>query len=77
MMKQPLIPAMMAVHQTGNRLIPYASAMLPVRRDFVFCPVSRDLLVDAGQKGTTVGSLMDSASSCCMITEHSALLRHR
>jgi hypothetical protein len=31
-----LPPAVIAVHQTGNRFIPYASAMLPIRRGYYF-----------------------------------------
>ena len=52
--RQHVTPAMMAVHQTtgGNRYIPYASAMLPIRRGFVFRPVPQDLSGDYG--GATV-----------------------
>jgi hypothetical protein len=44
MTKERVIPAMIAVHQIlpSHRFIPYASAMLPVRRGFVFRPVPQD-----------------------------------
>jgi hypothetical protein len=35
-MMERVAPAMIAVHQTPNRFIPYASAMLPIPRGFVF-----------------------------------------
>jgi len=38
MMGVRVAPAMIAVNQTSNRRIPYASAMLPVRKGFVFRP---------------------------------------
>jgi hypothetical protein len=47
-------PAMMAVHQTTNRYIPYASAMLPIRRGFGFCATPHLLSADPGHKGATV-----------------------
>jgi hypothetical protein len=46
--------ATMAVHQTSNRYIPYASAMLPVRRDFFFRSDPGQLSADPGHKGATV-----------------------
>jgi len=49
-----VIPAMMAVHNSTNRHIPYASAMLPIRRGFVFRPVPRDLSQDPGHSPATV-----------------------
>jgi hypothetical protein len=49
-----LPPAMMAVHQTSNRFIPYASAMLPIRRGFVFYSAPQLLSADRGHKGATV-----------------------
>jgi hypothetical protein len=54
--RQNVIPAIMAVHQTtgGNRYIPYASAMLPIRRGFVFRPVPQDLSQDPGHSPATV-----------------------
>jgi hypothetical protein len=51
---QNVIPLMMAVHQTVNRFIPYASAMLPVRRGFFFRPVPWDLSQDPGHSPATV-----------------------
>jgi hypothetical protein len=47
-------PAMMAVHQTSNRFIPYASAMLPIRRGFVFYSAPLLLSADQGHRGATV-----------------------
>ncbi len=46
--------ATIAVHQTSNRYIPYASAMLPVRRGFFFRPFPQHLSADPGHKGATV-----------------------
>jgi hypothetical protein len=47
-------PGMVAVHQTTNRFIPYASAMVPIRRGFVFRPVRHLFSADPGHKGATV-----------------------
>jgi hypothetical protein len=44
--------AAIAVHQTSNRFIPYASAMLPVRRGFSFRPFAQHLSADPGHKAT-------------------------
>jgi hypothetical protein len=52
--KQNVTPAMMAVHQTPQRYIPYASAMLPIRRGFVFRPVALNLSQDQGHSPATV-----------------------
>lgn len=46
--------AMMAVHQTSNRFIPYASGMLPIRRGYVFHATPRALSADRGHSGATV-----------------------
>jgi hypothetical protein len=52
-------PAMVAVHKTinvgpNNRFIPSASAMLPIRRGFVFRANEHSLSADPGYKGATV-----------------------
>jgi hypothetical protein len=52
--RQNVTPAMMAVHQTTNRFIPYASAMLPIRKGFVFRPVPLNLSQDSGHSPATV-----------------------
>ena len=52
--RQNVTPAMMAVHQTTNRFIPYASAMLPIRKGFVFRAVPLNLSQDRGHSPATV-----------------------
>jgi hypothetical protein len=48
--RQNLFPAMVAVHQSGDRFSPYASAMVPVRRGFVFRPLPHPLSNNPGHK---------------------------
>jgi hypothetical protein len=45
---------MIAVHQTTNRFVPYASAMPPIRRGFMFKPVPYLLSADPGDPRATV-----------------------
>jgi hypothetical protein len=45
-------PAVIAAHRTTNRHIPFASAMLPIRKGFVFRAVPQDVSADSGHKAT-------------------------
>lgn len=59
--------AMAAVHQTTNRFIPSASAMLPVQRGFVFLAAPEVLSADPGHKGAAVEAYWNPASPRCVI----------
>jgi len=50
--RQNVIPAMMAAHQSDTTHIPFASAMLPIRRGFVFRAVPQDLWQGPGADPT-------------------------
>src|SRR5262249_31234951 len=52
--RQRVTPAMMAVHQISNRFIPCASAMLPIRKGFVFDAGPHYLSQDQGHSPATV-----------------------